>query len=307
MPRNTRMLVEGETAIYHVVSRTVLDGYVLGDAEKDFLLNLIQWMSTFFFVEVFGFCIMGNHFHLLVKMDKPEKYTEAQLKRRIALFFQDESKVITKDKLVYLREKFSNLSELIKEIKQRFSHYYNKTHKRKGYFWGDRYKSVIVEKGDTLINCLAYIDMNPIRAEIVKKPEDYKWNSIGYHSRNKDKHNFLSTKFGLKECDKMTEKKRFTHYKEYLYEKSGMEMGKGALKRDIINSKKRIENQELTPMERLRFKTRYFTESEIIGKKSFVLHHFKKLKNAEMNKSKKPNKISGFEEIYSLKMLINEN
>ncbi len=67
MSRIPRIVVKGEDAIYHVISRTTLEGFVSGDVEKDFLLNLIKWMSEVFFVEVFGFSIMGNHFHLLVK------------------------------------------------------------------------------------------------------------------------------------------------------------------------------------------------------------------------------------------------
>jgi hypothetical protein len=60
-----------------------------------------------------------------------------------------------------LREKWESLSEYIKEIKQGFSRWYNKRHGRKGFFWGERFKSVIVDNGDTLVNCLAYIDLNP--------------------------------------------------------------------------------------------------------------------------------------------------
>ena len=51
---------------------------------------------------------------------------------------------------------------------------------RTGYFWGDRFKNVLIEKGEALINCLAYIDLNPVRAKIVKRPEDYRWSGIGY-------------------------------------------------------------------------------------------------------------------------------
>ena len=49
-------------------------------------------------------------------------------------------------------------------------------HNRGGYFWGDRIKSVIVDKGETLVNCLAYIDLNPLRGGLVDRPEDYRWN-----------------------------------------------------------------------------------------------------------------------------------
>jgi hypothetical protein len=58
---------------------------------------------------------------------------------------------------------------------------------------------VIVENGETLINCLAYIDLNPLRAGLVKRQEDYRWNSIGYHIQTGNKDNFLSMDFGLKE------------------------------------------------------------------------------------------------------------
>ena len=98
-----------------------------------------------------------------------------------------------------LREKLSSLSEFVREIKVGFARYYNKRHNRRGYFWGDRFKSVIVDKGETLGNCLAYIDLNPLRAGSVSQPEDYRWNSPGYHVQTNNRDNFLSTDFGLKE------------------------------------------------------------------------------------------------------------
>ena len=197
MARIPRLLVKGEDTIYHIISRTALPGYVLGDSEKDYLLDLIRNLSDVFFVEVFGFCIMGNHFHLLVKMKTTENYSNEEVKRRLSVFRKCETEVITDGQVPIFREKFSNLSEFLKELKQRFSRYYNKLHERKGYFWGDRFKSVIVENGDTLINCLAYIDLNPIRAGLAAKPEDYRWSSMGYHAQTSNKGMFLSTDFGL--------------------------------------------------------------------------------------------------------------
>ncbi len=47
MPRKARMLFEGETAVYHVISRTALDGFVIGDAEKDYLLQLIRILHLY--------------------------------------------------------------------------------------------------------------------------------------------------------------------------------------------------------------------------------------------------------------------
>jgi hypothetical protein len=49
---------------------------------------------------------------------------------------------------------------------------------------------MIVENGDTLINCLAYIDLNPVRARMVKTPEDYRWNTLGYLIQTDNKDHF---------------------------------------------------------------------------------------------------------------------
>ncbi len=143
------------------------------------------------------------------------------------MFFRKDERVVEEGRLPYFRDKFSNLSEFVKEIKQRFSRYYNKAHDRTGYFWGDRFKSVILESGDTLINCLAYIDLNPVRANMVEKPEDYRWCSIGYHAQTGNKGDFLSMDLGLMGYNEMGAKERFADYREYLYEKGGLETEKG--------------------------------------------------------------------------------
>ena len=60
-------------------------------------------------------------------------------------------------------------------FKQQFSRFYNKRHKWRGFFWAEPYKSVIVDNGETLINSQAYIDLNAVRADLVEKPEEYRW------------------------------------------------------------------------------------------------------------------------------------
>ena len=62
MPRISRMVINDETTVYHVMSRTALGGFPLGDIEKDFMIDLIKRYSGLYFVEILGVCIMGNHF-----------------------------------------------------------------------------------------------------------------------------------------------------------------------------------------------------------------------------------------------------
>jgi putative transposase len=306
MPRTTRLLINDETAVYHVMSRTALDGFPLGDVEKDFMLNLIRRYSELYLVEILGFCLMGNHFHILVKMIPEYKYTDEDIKKRYENFYGDE-RVFADGWIPSLREKLSNLSEFVREIKVGFTRYYNKRHHRRGYFWGDRFKSVIVEKGETLINCLAYIDLNPLRADLVEHPEDYRWNSLGYHVQTNNQDKFLSTDFGLKEFNVKSEKERIRSYRRYIYEAGAVnrpEKGKTRVIGDKILEKERTREFELSRSNRFRYRTRYFTDSGVIGSKEFVSMNYKRFKGVFMSKREKiPKPVTGLDGIYSLKRL----
>jgi REP-associated tyrosine transposase len=62
MARIARLLMKGEPAVYHVISRTALDGFPFGDAERDFFVRLLRKKIRLYFTEIVGFCCMGNHF-----------------------------------------------------------------------------------------------------------------------------------------------------------------------------------------------------------------------------------------------------
>jgi putative transposase len=66
------MIVKSELAVYHVISRTALEGLVIGDIEKEYLFDFIKRLSAIYFTELLGFSIMGNQFHLLVRMGLPD-------------------------------------------------------------------------------------------------------------------------------------------------------------------------------------------------------------------------------------------
>ena len=294
MPRTSRMIISDEKAVYHVMSRTALDGFPLKDIEKDFMLDLIKKFSSLYFTEILGFCLMGNHFHLLVKIFPENRFTDEDIQKRFEMFYGD-SRAFAKGQIPYLRAKLSSLSEYMREIKVGFARYYNRRHNRRGYFWGDRFKSVIVEKGETLINCLAYIDLNPLRAGLVDRPEEYRWNSISYHVQTGNKDNFLSTDFGLKEFKVKSEIERIRRYRRYVYEAGAVnrpEKGETKVIGDRILEKERSREFGLNRSDRFRYRTRYFTDSGIIGSKEFVstnYHRFKHLFYSKHEKKPKTN------------------
>ena len=69
-----------------------------------------------------------------------------------------------------------DVSVFMKLLKQRFTQWFNQQWGRKGTLWEERFKSVLVEgAGEVLATMAAYIDLNPVRAGIVKDPADYRW------------------------------------------------------------------------------------------------------------------------------------
>jgi REP element-mobilizing transposase RayT len=90
MPRKARMVVKGESAVYHVMSRTALEGFVLGDIEKDYLLQLIKHFSSIYFTEILGYCLMGNHFHVVVRIHPSERYSDDDISERFTRYYQND-------------------------------------------------------------------------------------------------------------------------------------------------------------------------------------------------------------------------
>jgi REP element-mobilizing transposase RayT len=306
MPRTQRLIINDESTVYHVMSRTALDGFPLGDIEKDFMLDLIRRYAALYLVEILGFCLMGNHFHILVRVFPEDKFTDEDIMKRYVDFYGDE-RIFAEGLIPSLRLKLSSLSEFMREIKVGFARFYNRRHNRRGYFWGDRFKSVIVKNGAILFNCLAYIDLNPLRAGLVERPEQYRWNSLGYHIQTNNRDNFLSTDFGLIEFNVKSKKERIRRYRRYVYEAGSLSRSeKGSLKviEDKVLEKERNREYELSRTDRFKYRTRFFTDSGIIGSKEFVSANYQRFKNLFSSKhEKKPKPVKGLDGVYSLKRL----
>jgi hypothetical protein len=239
----------------------------------------------------------------LVKILPESDFSDDEIKQRFGTYF-GEKRFLSDEQIPFFRVKYSSLSEFVKEIKMSFSRFYNRRHNRRGFFWGDRFKSVIVEKGETLINCLAYIDLNPVRAKIVKKPEDYRWSSIGYHAQTGNKKNFLSLDFGLKEFGELDENERFRRYRRFVYETGAIDSGKGAQINAETVAKERERNFKTSRVDRFKQRTRYFTDSGVIGSKEFVRENFLRFKHLfQTETDRSPTRVKGLSGMYSLKRL----
>ena len=181
-------------AFYHCISRTVGREFLLGDEEKEQFVKYMRAYEALYGVRVISFCIMSNHFHILLEVPKrPETLpSDAEL---IALTRQaqgnDAADALEKTIQGYydsgdttaldafrasITDRMWSVSTYMKTLKQRFTQWYNRRKKRTGTMWSARYHSVLVEhEGRALKKMASYIDLNPVRAKMCDDPKDYRW------------------------------------------------------------------------------------------------------------------------------------
>ena len=104
-------------------------------------------------------------------------------------------------------------------------------------------------------------------------PEEYRWNSLGYHMQTNNKDNFLSLDFGLQEFGIMDAEERLRGYRRYVYEAGAVdrsEIDQHKAIREAVVEQERKKEFKISRVDRFRYRTRYFTDSGIIGTKEFV-------------------------------------
>lgn len=191
--RQRRLKVYGRSAVYHCMTRTVNGELLFKDRDKEILRQMIRQVADFCGVEVLTYCIMSNHFHVLLQVPDAPSVSDTELIRRYRVLYpkptkyQEASAVLMASQLQLggneaevirrkLLARMSDVSEFMKTVKQRFTTWYNKSHQRYGTLWADRFKSVLVQgEGNPLQTMAAYIDLNSVRAGLVEDPKDYRF------------------------------------------------------------------------------------------------------------------------------------
>jgi REP element-mobilizing transposase RayT len=201
--RQRIVLSSAEGACYHIMSRTAGGERLFGDTEKEALRRLMWRMARFAGLEIRTYAVMENHFHILARVPSQDQFVarfsgeggEERLLEHLRLLYSQRYLAALRAELADLRRRdmakeadelvagylrrFCNLPLFVKELKERFSRWYNEHRGRRGTLWMERFKSVLVEDGEALRTMAAYIDLNPVRAGIVKDPKDYRWSGYG--------------------------------------------------------------------------------------------------------------------------------
>jgi REP element-mobilizing transposase RayT len=147
--------------------------------------------------KVLSYCLMSNHFHLLLEVPPMVEggLSDEGLLHRLSALYSEAFVAGVAEELVEagrtknetwaaeVHARFSyrmhSLSQFMKGLLIRFTRWFNRTHGRTGTLWEERFKSVIVESGVAARTMAAYIDLNPVRAGMVHDPADYRWSSYG--------------------------------------------------------------------------------------------------------------------------------
>ena len=141
MARQPRLTVAGYP--HHIIQRgNNRQAIVRDDADRERLLGLWLEYSREFRVAVHAWVIMDNHFHLLATP-----------------------------------ETVDGLPMMMQAVGRAYVRYFNLRHGRSGTLWEGRYRSTLIESERYLLACMVYIDLNPVRAGMVARAEDFRWSS----------------------------------------------------------------------------------------------------------------------------------
>ena len=304
--------------IYHCISRVVDRRFVFGERECEAFRMYLRMYENFSGCRVLSYCLMSNHFHLLLEvplMGECGLSDEALLQRLSALYSEafvggvaaelaearknagDAAETQVAEIHARFTYRMHDLSQFMKGLLIRFTRWFNRTHSRTGTLWEERFKSVIVESGVAARTMAAYIDLNPVRAGMVKDPADYRWSSYGEAVGGGRKGNGKKAREGLVrayfwdqgvglECEKWEEVSRL--YRRLM----GLALGKKPGRAEIARSTKGLgqptkntaelleseDNEtvlkDLGMAKMLRCRVRYFTDGAVIGSKEFVNQAF---------------------------------
>ncbi len=153
--------------VYHIVQRaTGKDILFLENRDYLYFLHILKETKLRFSFDIYCFCLMPNHLHLLVKINS------------------------------------ANLSEGMKSLFTKYALYFNSKYKRKGHVFYSNYKAFLCLDDNYLITVSVYIHLNPYKARLVNPLVDYRWSSLSAYSKL-PKNTFINYEYvlGLLSCD----------------------------------------------------------------------------------------------------------
>ena len=184
-----------EVGVYHCTTRCVRQSFLCGkdyttgqsfEHRRSWIADRLKKLSGIFGAEVLTYAVMHNHWHLVVRMrpDWVASWTDEEVARRWLKFcppndgeIEDEAKrlesgikglVSDKDRLEERRSRLGDLSWLMRGMNERIARMANYEDSCKGRFWEGRFKCQRLMDEGSILACMTYVDLNPVRAKIAE-------------------------------------------------------------------------------------------------------------------------------------------
>ena len=263
------------------MSRVVGGEFLLAEKEKEFFVRWMWRLASFLQIEILDYVVMSNHYHQLIRVPGVVKLSDRELLERLKAYYGEESLEVMifedareggEDVVAPLRRRYlkrmGNISEFEKVLKQGFSSWYNRRHNRRGTLWMERFKSVLVEDSREVRGIMAtYIDLNPVRAEMVEDPKNYRHCGYGAAMGGDERcRRGIMAVTGIRDWEKAS-----ATYRLYLMERGQIQVHgkKGSVTREL--RLETLEREGQLPLgELLRLRVRYFSDGLVLGSELFV-------------------------------------
>ena len=181
---------------YHLISRVANKAFYFTEEERGRFVERMRRVAYFTCVEVLAYCVMSNHFHILVYVPDCRELNEEEILSRIRTLYMGvrleeilkewknivalDLKSRKKEFLNRFTRRMWNASEFMKTLKQITSQSFNSRLRHDGTMWESRFyaKQIMPDEKIELMRIAGYIDRNPVKAGIVKWPDEYRWCSF---------------------------------------------------------------------------------------------------------------------------------
>lgn len=159
MPRPSRLIINN--SIHHVMARGNQKQRIFLD-KNDFskYCDLLKHYKYKYRFELYGYCLMPNHIHLIIKVRMGK-----------------------------------DLQKIMQGLNQTYTIWFNEKYNKVGHLWQGRYKDMLVQKDKYLLDCITYVEFNPVRANLAKSPMAYRWCS--WNGRSGTKKDCLINQFDI--------------------------------------------------------------------------------------------------------------
>ena len=208
LPRNQLISLE-DTPYYHIISRCVRRSFLCGydrltktsfEHRRQWIVDRVKFLASVFHIDVCSYAIMSNHYHLVLKVNDTEDWSIHQVLIHWASLCQlpplcqkfIDKKTMSKAEMDMVlimtdefRERLMSISWFMKMLNQDIAFRANTEDNCKGHFFESRFKSQALLDERALLTCMAYVDLNPIRAAMARTPEASDYTSIQERINNK--------------------------------------------------------------------------------------------------------------------------